>query len=95
MSKPTFNPDWVVAPGETLREWRESNHLPETAAATACGLRLTRFRQIERGTAPISEDTAFRLAHGTGIPAFLWLNLERNYRAGLAAGKTALTSEDR
>lgn len=25
---------------------------------------------------------------GTGIPAIIWLNLERRFRAGLAAGKT-------
>ena len=84
-----FNPDWVVHPGETLREWREENHLPATAAATACaGMPLWLYSGIEAGTEPIDDQVAAGLAHGTGIPATLWLNLERIFRAGLAQGNT-------
>jgi len=32
-----FDPDWCICPGETLREWREENHLGVKAAATTCG----------------------------------------------------------
>lgn len=84
-----FDPDWVVAPGDTLREWRESNHLPVTAAATSCArMPVDLYQGIEAGTAPITEAVAQALAYGTGIPRQLWMNLERTYRAGLAAGKT-------
>jgi plasmid maintenance system antidote protein VapI len=84
-----FNPDWVVHPGETLREWREENHLPVTAAATACArMPLWLYQGVEAGTEPIDDQVASAVAHGTGIPATLWLNLERIFRAGLAAGKT-------
>jgi plasmid maintenance system antidote protein VapI len=84
-----FNPDWVIHPGETLREWREENHLPASAAAMACArMPVALYRGIEAGTAPIDEDVAAALAHGTRVPATLWLNLERTFRAGLEAGKT-------
>jgi plasmid maintenance system antidote protein VapI len=84
-----FNPDWVVHPGSTLREWREENHLPASAAAMACaGMPLVLYRGVEAGSEPITENVAAGLAHGTGIPATLWLNLERIFRAGLAQGKT-------
>ena len=88
-SAPTrFDPDWVVAPGETLREWRLYNRLGIAAAATACGRMPQDFYQsIEAGTEPITEKVAEALEHGTRIPAFLWLNLERAFRNGLAAGK--------
>lgn len=84
-----FNPDWVVHPGETLHEWREENHLPVMAAASSCG-RMSRelYEGIEAGTVPITEDIAKGLEWGTHIPATLWLNLERIFRAGLAQGKT-------
>jgi plasmid maintenance system antidote protein VapI len=84
----TFDPDWCVHPGETLREWREENHLPASAAAMACGRMLDLYLGIEAGTEEITEAIASALAHGTGIPATLWRNLERIFRAGLAAGKT-------
>jgi plasmid maintenance system antidote protein VapI len=84
-----FDPDWVVAPGETLREWRSENGISAQATATACGhMSLDVFERIESGTQPLTEDIAAGLARGTGIPAYLWLNLERAFRAGLAAGKT-------
>jgi hypothetical protein len=34
------------------------------------------------------------LERGTGVPARLWLNLERNYRADLDAGRADTTPED-
>ncbi len=84
-----FDPDWVVEPGATLREWRESNHLSIPAAATACaGMPVALYKRIETGGERITEDIAKGLEWGTRIPASLWLNLERAFRAGLAAGKT-------
>ena len=84
-----FNPDWVVHPGSTLREWREENHLPVEAAATACaGMPRDLYERVEAGDQPITPTIADALAWGTHIPATLWLNLERIFRAGLAAGKT-------
>lgn len=84
----TFNPDWVVAPGETLREWRDWAHLPAKAAAKACGrMPVELYLGIEAGAEPITEDIAARLYAGTGIFTKFWLNLEKRYRDGLAAGK--------
>ena len=84
-----FNPDWVVHPGSVLREWREENHLPVAAAAVTCArMPVLLYLEIEDGQQPIDDKIAAALAHGTGIPATLWLNLERIFRAGLAAGKS-------
>ncbi len=85
-----FDPDWVVAPGETLKEWREDNGLPLRAAAKACYLNPETYEGVEAGTEPITEDMAQRLALGTQITAPLWLNLERVYRTGLKAGKKSM-----
>lgn len=84
-----FDPDWVIHPGETLREWREENHLSEKAAATCCGrMTLHDYRFIEEGRREISPEIAARLEYGTQIPARLWLRLEKTFRDGLKAGKT-------
>jgi plasmid maintenance system antidote protein VapI len=83
-----FDPDWVISPGETLREWREENGLGPQAAATTCGrMAIAGYERIEAGKRRITKPIAEALAHGTGIPASLWLNLERAYRDGLARGK--------
>lgn len=83
-----FDPDWVVAPGDTLREWMEENHLSPRVTATACGrMPLNLFKGVLAGETKITPDLAKGLEHGTRIPAYLWMNLERAYRAGLASGK--------
>lgn len=84
-----FDPDWTVAPGETLREWRQENALTVQAAATRCAwMPRDQYERIEEGLEPITSDIALALAHGTGISARMWMNLERRYRADLKAGKT-------
>jgi len=89
----TFDRDWTIAPGETLREWCEENGISPRAAAVACGRMPTAtFERILSGKQRITKTIASALAHGTGIPASLWLNLERAYRADLKAGRIDTTN---
>lgn len=88
-----FDRDWTIAPGETLREWCTENQLGHKAAATACcRMPVEMFEKIVAGKRRITRTIADALAHGTGIPASLWLNLERRYRADLRAGRTDTTN---
>ena len=88
----SFDPDWTIAPGETLREWAAENGLPPRTAARACDMWPALFAGICAARVPITQPLADALRHGTGISARLWLNLERRYRADLAAGKTDTSS---
>lgn len=80
--------DWTVAPGETLREWREEQRLSAETAAILCWMEDERYERIEAGEEPITVRDAVTLAIGTGISANLWLMLERAYRDDLAAGRS-------
>jgi HTH-type transcriptional regulator / antitoxin HigA len=83
-----FDPDWVISPGETLRDWIEENGLTVRSTATVCGrMPVEELQRILDGTRRITPTVAAKLAAGTQIPARLWLNLERQFRQGLAEGK--------
>jgi HTH-type transcriptional regulator / antitoxin HigA len=83
-----FDPDWVISPGETLRDWIDENRLSVRSTATVCGrMPVERLRRILDGRQRITRKDADALAVGTRIPARLWLNLERQFRQGLAEGK--------
>jgi hypothetical protein len=88
-----FDPDWCLAPAVTLADWLRENHLSPRILAVACagrgraGEALAKIKEIIAGQ-PLTEEHAAMLAVGTFVPARFWLALERNYRAGLAAGKT-------
>lgn len=105
MTEP-FDPDWVIAPSETLRELiTESVPMPtiEMSAAvmsTAYGGRNTGAHVYAEqklldvlARKPLTEEHIRVLAVCTHISGALWRNLEHNYRVGLAAGKKDLSDE--
>lgn len=87
MTDHPWDPDWVISPGETLRDWIDENHLTVGVAAKVCRMDRHELQRILDGQRHITPKVADKLAAGTMIPARLWLNLERAYRDGLAAGK--------
>jgi plasmid maintenance system antidote protein VapI len=93
----SFDPDWVVAPGETLADWFEEIGLPKSAASRF-GLSERTLNGVLAGTTKITPAIARKLGNLTGIGAPMWLALEHNFRVGLAAGKSwsrAATSHPR
>jgi hypothetical protein len=95
-----FNPDWTITPAATLREWMKQKNVTRGALARQCGRGLAadlKASLIIAGVLsrePLLESHAEMLERGTGVPARLWLNLERNYRADLDAGRADTTPED-
>jgi len=82
----SFDPDYVVAPGETLAEWFEENGLPYRVAVRY-GISERTLGRILRGTYPIGPGMARKLCNLTHVGAPFWLAAEHNFRVGLAAGK--------
>lgn len=97
-----FDPDWCMCPGVFLREMIEhagmSPKLGAGMVSRLSGLPVAMVEGILDGTTEITEDIAHRLATGTqplAVSAQFWLNAERIYRAGLAAGKTDVSDQYR
>lgn len=86
-----FDPDWTIAPGETLREWIEEHGLSARVAAKTAGLDREVFERLLVGDEPLTEDIAVRLTGLTTVPASFWLNFERRYRDDLGRGRLDTT----
>lgn len=84
----SWNPNWVVRPGATLKEEIDERGLSVRMTASLCGLEPSVVQGVIDGE-PITLTIAKGLAH-LGMSARFWQNLERNYREGLAAGKKEL-----
>lgn len=85
-----WNPDWVMKPGETLKDHMDEDGVTVNAVAKLCDLSPETIVGILDGSVAIDAGIACRLETGTDIPAGLWLNLQRIFNEGLAAGKTVL-----
>ena len=79
-----FEPDFVIAPGETLKETMESLNMAQKELAVRTGLTVQSLNRIVKGEQPITYETANKLELATGVPARMWNNLEALYREQLA-----------
>jgi HTH-type transcriptional regulator/antitoxin HigA len=87
-----FNPDYAIAPGETLREELEGLQMTQAELAERTGLSTKHVNQIVQGIAPLTTDTAVALGRVTTLSADVWSNLEAQYqvaRAHLAEAEDA------
>ncbi len=75
-----LEPDYAVAPGETLRERLEEMGMTQAELATRTGLTPKHINQVLQGVVPLSGEVAQRLEYAVGIPARLWNRLEADYR---------------
>ena len=83
-NKYTFDPDYAVAPGETLRETMEALDMSQKELSIRTGITVQSLIRIFKGEQPISYETANRLELAVGVPASMWNNLEAQYREQLA-----------
>ncbi len=79
-----YEPDYAVAPGETLAETIESLGMSQKELALRTGLTEQSINRIIHGNQPITFETASKLELATGVPARMWNNLESQYREQLA-----------
>ena len=79
-----FQPDYAIAPGESLRELIESLAMSQKEMSTRLEMTEQSLVRILKGSQPITYDTSERLELVTGTPASFWNNLEALYREQLA-----------
>jgi len=73
-------PDVAIPPGELLAETLEAKGLTQAALAKRTGRPAQALNEIIKGKKEITPETALELERVLGTPAYVWLNLERDYR---------------
>lgn len=80
----TYEPDYAVAPGATLKEVIESLCMTQKELALRTGLTEQTIIRIFSGEQPITYESATKLEMVTSVPSRIWNNLEMNYREQLS-----------
>ena len=78
-----YDPDYAVAPGETLLGIIEALGMTKENYAKITGIPLSVILGLLSGECPITNDIANKLEGVTGMSSRLWINLERQYREKL------------
>lgn len=71
-------------PGLFLRDELRARHLTQKDLALQMGATIQVVKEVCKGKREITADTALDLEHALGIKAYIWLNLESDYRLTLA-----------
>lgn len=79
-----FKPEYVIPPGETLREFMEIWEMTQRELASRIGLTEQSLIRIFKGKQAITVETANKLELVTSMSAGMWNNLEVQYREQLA-----------
>ena len=79
-----YDPDFAVAPGQTLQETIDALEMDQRELAQRTGLSVKHINQVIKGVASITQYTAIRLERVTVVPARMLNSLEADYRERLA-----------
>lgn len=75
-----YIPDYLIAPGEVLKDYLESLEMTQAELAIRSGLTKKTINEIIKGKSPITHETALRFERTLGRPAHFWNNLERQFQ---------------
>ena len=75
-----FAPDWVSPPGDTILDMVEERGWTQAELAVRLGFSPKHVNQVIKGKAPLTEESALRLAQVLGPSAGFWLTREAHYR---------------
>lgn len=86
-----MRPPEPIHPGEMLKDELQAHGLSQKKFAALIGMPYTAFNEIINGRRPITADTALKIEATTGIPAYLWVNMQAAYdmQAARQSGKLA------
>lgn len=87
MSRNEYSPAQVQPPGATLAETLEAIGMTQAELARRADRPVKTVNEIVQGKTELTADTAIQLERVLGVPAGLWLSLERNYRESLARAR--------
>lgn len=85
-SKLGYNPDYVVPPGETLRETMKARHISQRALAYYLECSPRRLSRYLKGEFPLPARWSVVFHEKLGVSARMWRALDKNYWDGIERG---------
>lgn len=86
-----LQPSEPIHPGEMLRDELETRGMSQKKFAGLIGMPYTAFNEIVNGKRPITTDTALKIEAATGIPAYIWINMQSAYNMQTARRDSKLS----
>ncbi len=81
-----------IHPGEILKDELEAREISQRKFATVIGVSYSVLNEVINGKRPISTEYALKIEAATGIPAYIWVNMQSAYNMQIARRDSRLTT---
>ncbi len=89
----SFQPNWAIHPGEMLEEYLETLGVSQAEFARRADLTPKLVNTILKGHNPVESDTALALERVTGIKAYIWMGLQKEWELQLLVGVVGMVTD--
>lgn len=86
-----LQPSEPIHPGEMLRDELEARGISQRKFAAVIGVSYSVLNEVINGKRPITTDTALKIEAATGIPAYIWINMQSAYNMQTARRDSKLS----
>ena len=85
-----YTPYFPIHPGEILKDEIEYLGISQRRLASEMGISYTLLNEVLNGKRPVTTEYALKIEAATGIPAYIWLNMQSAYNMQTARRDTGL-----
>ena len=71
-----LQPSTPIHPGEILKDELESRGMSQRKFAAVIGISYSVLNEVINGKRPITTEYALKIEAATGIPAYIWVNMQ-------------------
>lgn len=86
-----LQPSEPIHPGEMLRDELEARGMSQRKFAAVIGVSYSVLNEVINGKRPINTEYALKIEAATGIPAYIWINMQSAYNMQTARRDSKLS----
>lgn len=87
-----LEPSVPIHPGEMLKDELQARGLSQRRFANIIGVSYSVLNEILNGKRPVTTEYALKIEAATGIPAYMWLNMQSAYNMQTARHDSRLAA---
>lgn len=87
-----LQPSTPIHPGEILKDELEARGMSQRKFAAVIDVSYSVLNEVVNGKRPITTEYALKIEAATGIPAYIWVNMQSAYNMQTARHNSKLTA---
>lgn len=87
-----LQPSIPIHPGEILKDELEAREISQRKFASLIGVSYSVLNEVINGKRPVTTEYALKIEAATGIPAYIWIDMQTQYNMQTARNDKKLSA---